>query len=120
MHGDSKIDNFMFKKVSWSYHVDGPDDVYNAVIVDWQVKLKEKETQKYNFEPYKCITLFLSQLIFLQGACYDYLSSDLMWTLYGFMKNLPEKNATIDSFLDYSIQYYHQELLRILKELKVR
>ena len=35
--GDSKIDNFMFKKVSWSYHVDGPDDVYNAVIVDWQV-----------------------------------------------------------------------------------
>ena len=37
MHGDSKIDNFMFKKVSWSYHVDGPDDVYNAVIVDWQV-----------------------------------------------------------------------------------
>ena len=36
VHGDSKIDNFMFKKVSWSYHVDGPDDVYNAVIVDWQ------------------------------------------------------------------------------------
>ena len=27
----------MFKKVSWSYQMDGPDDVYNAVIVDWQV-----------------------------------------------------------------------------------
>lgn len=89
VHGDSKIDNFMFKKVSWSYVADGPDDVYNAVIVDWQ------------------------------GVCYDYLSSDLMWTLYGFLKNLPEKNDTIDSFLDYSIQYYHQELLRLLKELKV-
>ena len=47
MHGDSKIDNFMFKKVSWSYHVDGPDDVYNAVIVDWQViwEIKKRHTE---------------------------------------------------------------------------
>ena len=38
-----------------------------------------------------------------------------MWALYGFMKNLPDKNATIDSFLDYSVAFYHAELLRHLK-----
>ena len=43
-----------------------------------------------------------------------------MWTLYGFMKNLPDKNSTVDTFLDYSISVYHQELLRILRKLKVR
>ena len=53
VHGDSKIDNFMFKKVSWSYHVDGPDDVYNAVIVDWQVMLLDvqpKEPKRFNLK----------------------------------------------------------------------
>ena len=35
VHGDSKIDNFMFKK---NYDVyDAANDTYNAVIVDWQV-----------------------------------------------------------------------------------
>ena len=42
-----------------------------------------------------------------------------MWTLYGFMKNLPDKNSTVDTFLDYSISVYHEELLRILRRLKV-
>ena len=45
--------------------------------------------------------------------------SDLMWTLYGFLKNLPDKNATVDSFVDYSIGYYHTELMRLLKNLRV-
>ena len=84
VHGDSKIDNFMFRKVAYS-----SEDCYSSVIVDWQ------------------------------GVSYDYLSSDLMWTLYGFLKNLPDKNATVDSFVDYSIGYYHSELMRLLKELKV-
>ena len=43
------------------------------------------------------------------------LAGDVMWALYGFMKNLPDKNATIDSFLDYSVAFYHAELLRHLK-----
>ena len=42
------------------------------------------------------------------------IGSDLMWTLYGFLKNLPDKNATVDSFIDYSIHFYHQELLRLV------
>ena len=42
-----------------------------------------------------------------------------MWTLYGFLKNLPDKNATVDSFVDYSIGYYHTELMRLLKNLRV-
>jgi hypothetical protein len=41
-----------------------------------------------------------------------------MWTLYGFMKNLPDKNSTVDTFLDYSISVYHEELLKILRRLK--
>ena len=55
MHGDSKVDNFMFKSVSRSYTVDGPDDVYNAVIVDWQVLIRniidrvtDKKLDSYN------------------------------------------------------------------------
>ena len=47
------------------------------------------------------------------------IGSDLMWTLYGFLKNLPDKNATVDSFVDYSIGYYHTELIRLLKNLRV-
>lgn len=31
VHGDSKVDNFMFKKVSWSI-----EDEYMALLVDWQ------------------------------------------------------------------------------------
>ena len=60
MHGDSKIDNFMFKKVSWSYHVDGPDDVYNAVIVDWQVMLLDvqpKEPKRFLPNALRCFYL---------------------------------------------------------------
>ena len=31
-----------------------------------------------------------------------------MWALYGYMKNLPNKNSTVDTFLDYSVAFYHQ------------
>ena len=65
------------------------EDEYTALIIDWQ------------------------------GVAYDLLSGDLMWTLYGFMKNLPDKNATVDSFIDYSINFYYQELKRLLKAMYV-
>lgn len=84
VHGDSKIDNFMFKKNPWSV-----EEEYVALIIDWQ------------------------------GTAYDLVSGDLMWALYGFLKNLPDKNSTVDTFVDYSIVYYHKELLRILKLLNV-
>ena len=84
VHGDSKIDNFMFKKNPWAV-----EDEYVALIIDWQ------------------------------GVCYDLLSGDLMWTLYGFMKNLPDKNSTVDSFVDYSINFYHKELIRLLELMHV-
>jgi len=84
VHGDSKIDNFMFKKNPWS-----PVEEYKALIIDWQ------------------------------GVAYDLLSGDLLWTLYGFSKNLPDKNATVESWMDYSIHFYHQELLRYLNLMHV-
>ena len=31
VHGDSKIDNFLFRKVAYS-----EEDTYSSVIVDWQ------------------------------------------------------------------------------------
>ena len=65
------------------------DDEYFALIIDWQ------------------------------GVAYDLLSSDLMWTLYGFMKNLPDKNSTVDTFMDYSIEYYYKELMRLLNLMHV-
>ena len=58
-------------------------------------------------------------IYFFPGVAYDLLSGDIMWTLYGFMKNLPEKNTTVDSFMDYSIAFYHRELLRLLELMKV-
>ena len=84
VHGDSKIDNFMFKKNVWSV-----EEEYLALIIDWQ------------------------------GVCYDLLSGDLLWTLYGFYKNLPDKNSTVDTFIDYSLNFYHQELLRLLQLMHV-
>ena len=54
-----------------------------------------------------------------QGVAYDLLSGDLLWTLYGFSKNLPDKNTTVESWMDYSIHFYHQELLRYLNLMHV-
>ena len=48
----------------------------------------------YSIEPE-----FTAALVDWQGACYDLLASDLMWALYGFMKNLPDKVTTVDTFL---------------------
>eukprot|EP00094_Tigriopus_californicus_P004731 TCALIF_04551-PA protein Name:"Protein of unknown function" AED:0.30 eAED:0.30 QI:231/0.66/0.57/0.71/0.83/0.57/7/0/825 len=80
IHGDSKMDNFLFKKDTWS-----EEEQYSARLIDWQ------------------------------GVCFDILSSDLVWTLYGFMKNLPDKNSQVDSFLDYSVAFYHEELVKHLR-----
>ena len=55
-----------------------------------------------------------------QGVAYELLSGDLMWSLYGFLKNLPDKNSTVDTFMDYSIAFYHHELMRLLNLLDVR
>ncbi len=63
---------------------------------------------------------YLALIIDWQGVAYDLLSGDLMWSLYGFLKNLPDKNSTVDTFMDYSIAFYHQELMRLLKLQHVR
>ncbi|XP_040565835.1 uncharacterized protein [Lepeophtheirus salmonis] len=85
IHGDSKIDNFMYKKITYSL-----EEEYSAQMIDWQ------------------------------GICLDYVTGDLIWTLYGFMKNLPDKNATVDTYVDYSLEYYHRELLSMFKTLGVK
>ncbi|QQP36706.1 Uncharacterized protein FKW44_021880, partial [Caligus rogercresseyi] len=82
IHGDSKIDNFMYRKIAYSL-----EEEYAAVLIDWQ------------------------------GIGLDYVTGDLIWTIYGFMKNLPDKNATVDTYVDYSLEYYHKELLSLFKTL---
>lgn len=61
----------------------------------------------------------MALIIDWQGVAYDLVSGDLMWSLYGFFKNLPDKNSTVDTFMDYSIGFYHKELMRFLKLLHV-
>ena len=84
VHGDSKIDNFLYKKNIWT-----TEDEYQAMMIDWQ------------------------------GSCYDFVSGDLMWALYGFMKNLPDKNSTVDTFLDYSLAFYHKEIHKLFNLLRL-
>jgi len=36
------------------------------------------------------------------------------------MKNLPDKNSTLDSFLEYSVGFYHQELMKTLRGFKLK
>ena len=75
VHGDAKLDNFLFKKVK-----ENLEETYTAMIIDWQ------------------------------GCGYDFISNDLMWCLYGFVKNLPETGDMIHGFVDYSIQAYVEKL----------
>merc|ERR1719376_107492 len=79
VHGDAKIDNFLFKKVGQS-----AEDKYTAMIIDWQ------------------------------GCGFDLVSNDLMWCLYGFIKNLPETGEMIHGFVEYSLVHYWDELKKVL------
>ena len=80
VHGDAKLDNFLFKKVK-----ENLEETYTAMIIDWQ------------------------------GCGYDFISNDLMWCLYGFVKNLPETGDMIHGFVDYSIQSYVEQLKCVIE-----
>lgn len=80
VHGDAKLDNFLFKKVAGS-----AEDKYTAMMIDWQ------------------------------GCGFDLVSNDLMWCLYGFIKNLPETGEMIHGFVEYSLVTYWDELKKVLR-----
>ena len=92
VHGDAKIDNFLFKKVGQS-----AEDKYTAMIIDWQVP--NLRMLHLSFEP--------------QGCGFDLVSNDLMWCLYGFIKNLPETGEMIHGFVEYSLVSYWDELKKV-------
>ena len=47
--------------------------------------------------------VFTAMLIDWQGCCFDRVTNDLMWCLYGFIKNLPETGEMIHGYVDYSL-----------------
>jgi len=81
VHGDAKLDNFLFKKESFG----DQEDQYSAMLIDWQ------------------------------GCGFDLVSNDLMWCLYGFIKNLPETGEMIHGFVEYSLVTYWDYLKDVLK-----
>ena len=80
VHGDAKLDNFMFKKSK-----EGKEDTFTSMLIDWQ------------------------------GCGFDLVSNDLMWCLYGFIKNLPETGDMIHGFVEYSLGTYWEELRQVLQ-----
>ncbi|XP_023344350.1 uncharacterized protein LOC111713657 isoform X2 [Eurytemora carolleeae] len=54
-------------------------------------------------------------LIDWQGCGFDLVSNDLMWCLYGFIKNLPETGEMIHGFVEYSLVTYWDFLKSVLK-----
>ena len=48
-----------------------------------------------------------------QGCGFDLVSNDLMWCLYGFIKNLPETGEMIHGFVEYSLVSYWDELKKV-------
>ena len=48
-----------------------------------------------------------------QGCGFDLVSNDLMWCLYGFIKNLPETGEMIHGFVEYSLVTYWDELKKV-------
>ena len=85
VHGDAKIDNFMLKKVY------GENDVFTAMLIDWQVGCK------------MLFIIIVINIFNIQGCCFDRVTNDLMWCLYGFIKNLPETGEMIHGYVDYSL-----------------
>ena len=59
--------------------------------------------------------VFTSMLIDWQGCGFDLVSNDLMWCLYGFIKNLPETGDMIHGFVEYSLGVYWEELRKVLE-----
>merc|ERR1719507_2631881 len=57
---------------------------------------------------------FTSMIIDWQGCCFDRVTNDLMWCLYGFIKNLPETGEMIHGYVDYSLVHYWDELKKVL------
>lgn len=66
-------------------------------------KLKEKLEETYT-----------SMLIDWQGCGYDLVSNDLMWCLYGFVKNLPETGDMVHGFVEFSVETYWDKLREVL------
>jgi len=58
---------------------------------------------------------FSSMIIDWQGCGFDLVSNDLMWCLYGFIKNLPETGEMIHGFVEYSLVEYWDSLKEVLK-----
>lgn len=51
--------------------------------------------------------VFSAMLIDWQGCCFDRVTNDLMWCLYGFIKNLPETGEMIHGYVDYSLGIHY-------------
>lgn len=79
VHGDAKVDNFLFKKVKEKL-----EETYTTMLIDWQ------------------------------GCGFDLVSNDLMWCIYGFVKNLPETGDMIHGFVEYSVETYWDKLREVL------
>merc|ERR1719193_2010728 len=58
---------------------------------------------------------FTSMIIDWQGCCFDRVTNDLMWCLYGFIKNLPETGEMIHGFVEYSLVTYWDSLKAVFK-----
>merc|ERR550532_426481 len=58
--------------------------------------------------------VFSAMLIDWQGCCFDRVTNDLMWCLYGFIKNLPETGEMIHGFVEYSLVHYWDELKKVI------
>jgi len=58
---------------------------------------------------------YTSMIIDWQGCGFDLVSNDLMWCLYGFIKNLPETGEMIHGFVEYSLVTYWDELKKVIK-----
>jgi len=57
---------------------------------------------------------FTAMMIDWQGCGFDRVTNDLMWCLYGFIKNLPETGEMIHGFVEYSLVHYWDELKKVL------
>ena len=57
---------------------------------------------------------YTAMIIDWQGCGFDLVSNDLMWCLYGFVKNLPETGDMIHGFVEFSVETYWLKLGEVL------